>query len=501
MIMDFLDYLKELLSKKIILNPNLLHTDKKKEEEAFWSKQSKALRHKHNLDRNRESIRQLRNAMVRFFGAGRTARICSHYHLDLDRLEKRGAAIKERHIAKILTGASDIYIQDLEELLEEIKDPAREIVRHLDLSDLRRLRNELFSIHSVQDLNPLQLKRLIGILLPSQSYPLYTHREILPNPTQLLAYLFHDRLLMDMERLELNNEASTLTNFEAYAELLCKSLAYREMEKGTLIPAPTLSGGESGYYYVASAIVTGKGMVAYGLLPVTRSMDNLDPILLFRGSLFIPSGLDAISSYITDLEKELGRSAYRSGKKGLEAFLHMVEGQQVVAMGHSLGGTLAQWFTSEYGDSVKELITFNAPGLPKEIVQKFAKMAFHLKQELAIKVYRVKGDFIHRAGDRHLGQGCGNGRVRIHLTEFYTEQRQRKWRPHKSRGLQKGKQGVKSRVVAEALLDLELSNHHRYLIERCRKYVGGYFLYYVLKTMRFLSRSLWSRSRWSGSSR
>lgn len=436
---------------------------------------------------NRQQVREFRTLMEEAIGPRRLTRICRKYRMDFNRMVRLGLPLTERHFAQLMAGLSDVLVEDVEELFNALKH-----INENASDEWRALATAVEGADNVTQLGIAQFQQLVAWLSPIGKAALKTTKEIDSEPTRRTALLFHDGLLMDVERLVLNQEAESLHSRHAYYELLCKGFAYREMVLGTLIPMAMSSGRGIAYYKVTTAIITGEGMVAYGLMPATDSMaQELDPILLFRGSSFRPSGLDALSTYITDLELELGRSAYHSGHDNLAALLEQLKGRSVLAMGHSLGGSLAQWFTAEYPEYVKELISFNAPGVPKVIAEQFAEKMQSADGTPKVTIYRTDGDLISSTGDKHLGQGCG-ATVAVTLIELDPGKGMRRGR-HRKRHLHRAEHDVGMRHTSGVAVHKALDTGKRHPLEQLRRYGGAFFALYLFKGMRFLSRRILRR--------
>jgi hypothetical protein len=168
------------------------------------------------------------------------------------------------------------------------------------------------------------------------------------------------------------------------------------MEVGTLISAPNHPTGRAQFYYVSAKLVTGKGMVSYTLHPASRDT-NLEPLRLFRGTSARSSEIDAISTLVTDFEKELGRTAFESGEQ-YEEILRENGLQAPVEIGHSLGSTLVQYRLAAL-DHIRKAYLFCGPGVPMKEVEKFNKK--NLPVQLMIR--HSDKDQLSNLGDAHIG--------------------------------------------------------------------------------------------------
>jgi len=317
-------------------------------------------------------------------------------------------------------------------------------------------------------------------------------REIRGLPTEFHARLVHDDALEADERRALMDEIRPLKDLYAFCEILVKALVNRELPQGLYIPVPQGLSKEPLYYRIAEQFISGGGLVAYGLVPATRSSwKKLDPIILFRGSLFYPAGLDAMSSYVTDMESWLGYSGYQSGKDSMARFMEALpEGKGVIVTGHSLGAAQAQWFTIDHAPKIKELITFNGPGLPKTAVKQFNEKLKRQRVPLKISLFRTSKDIIDLVGDHHLGWGLqDNRRVEVSMKKFIPQEGA-SFHPHQSRFLGRDATTYSIEEIKKEALEKLLDNRGRSSLEIVRKTFGGYVAAPVLWTTRAVARTL-----------
>lgn len=239
-------------------------------------------------------------------------------------------------------------------------------------------------------------------------------------PKNIQATFKHSHSLQTFERHCLYEMIKKCKSVEAFLEILTKSLIYREMETGTIIPAPRYDDPEKlEFYKVEKTIVTAKGFTAALLVPVMQ--DSKSPkILTISGSNFHPTGVDTLSSIIEDMKWTLGEGAYISAEKEIKALMKQTEDGSLIVTGHSLGGTLAQYITGLFPEKVQRLITYNAPGVNSWINHVFNTKAQKLDHNIKIDIYQTAWDVVHEAEYPHLGYDLGynHKKVKLSLTRF-----------------------------------------------------------------------------------
>jgi len=313
-------------------------------------------------EENRRTVSCFKKYLTDVLGESRLQRICSRYSV---KLEENGSPLLSRDVAKIVIGAQCVSVADIDDLpsyssvqlakkVEELRDPF---------------------------LGQLQVKEII--------------KPISGRPTDWLSCYFYDPFLADRERLQICKE-NPRDNQETFVHNLSARVIKREMDVGTLIPAPNHPSGKPQFYYVSAKLVTGEGMVSYILHPAT-SDTNLEPLRLFRGTSARSGEIDAISTVITDFERHLGKEAFESGEQ-YEAILQEKGMQPAVEIGHSLGSTIVQYRLA-HKDHIQKAYLFCGPGLPMREVRKFNEK--NLPIQLFIR--HSHRDILSNLGDAHLG--------------------------------------------------------------------------------------------------
>lgn len=94
------------------------------------------------------------------------------------------------------------------------------------------------------------------------------------------------------------------------------------------------------------------------------------PVVAFRGT--VPT---KIPTLIADLDPgSIGGFQFKANIDSIKAVMQKTSAHgQLVATGHSLGGALAQLAASTFPDMVQSIVTFQAPGVDRSVVEKLEK--------------------------------------------------------------------------------------------------------------------------------
>jgi hypothetical protein len=120
------------------------------------------------------------------------------------------------------------------------------------------------------------------------------------------------------------------------------------------------------------------------------------PIVAFRGTR--PSKIQTV---IADLDPTgIGMYQFNPNRALIDAQMAMAATHgQVISSGHSLGGALAQIAAATFPDRVQRIVTFQAPGVSREMVAQLEKYnAEHPDQAIESSHHRVKGDLVPLGG-------------------------------------------------------------------------------------------------------
>jgi len=418
-------------------------------------------------EENIRAISCFKKYLVDTLGKERLQRICSRYTMDLDAMEKKGSPLLSRDMAKIVVGAKNVSVEDINEhILRNQADP-----RFMGKNSFIQL--DAATLSEVQS------------LLAKRFDDLWTVSPILSpmsgRPTEWFSRIFFDPFLADRERLQLMEEHPT-DSYETFVHNMTARVIKREMNVGTLVPAPTHPDGRKQFYYVSAKIVTGKGMVSYILHPATADT-NLEAIRLFRGTSPRNSDVDAISTMITDLEKDLGRSAYESGAP-YEPIIQQKLGLPPLEGGHSMGSTLVQYRLANM-DHIRKAFLYCGPGLPEKEVDKFnaKNPAVHLVIRTTSK------DLWNTMGDAHLGYQAPEN-VHVDFRKYYPPFKPHGDNPHVTVwGKEKYYYGIEGGMASE-FRDIEL--HSKLRPKELIRSLLGPLIAKILKLFRSFIRTLFS---------
>jgi len=120
------------------------------------------------------------------------------------------------------------------------------------------------------------------------------------------------------------------------------------------------------------------------------------PIVAFRGTR--PSKIQTV---IADLDPTgIGMYQFNPNRALIDAQMAAAASHgQVVSSGHSLGGALAQIAAATFPDRVQRIVTFQSPGISKDLVAQLEKYnTEHPDHEIESSHHRVKGDLVPLGG-------------------------------------------------------------------------------------------------------
>ena len=382
-------------------------------------------------------------------GQNRFERICRRYALNFEKPE-----LYSREIAKVVIGAKDVRVEDVCEV---------ESMDALSAEDLAEIYRDLRG--AFDD---------CGYRVPE------IDRKITGAATEFFARLLFDPFVADRERLALCEEHPQ-DSFSVFIHNMASRVIKREMEVGTLIPAPNDAQGRPRFYYLSGKLVTGKGMVSYLFHPATRDTD-LPPLRFFRGSAFRSGEIDGISTLITDLEKDLGRTAYESGIP-YEPWIQKLLPPVATEVGHSLGSTIVQYRLANM-DHIRKAYLFNGPGLPSGETVKFNQRMGTADHQVELVIRQSTHDKAAALGQLHLGYKAPKN-VDIDFMKYHVQKTA--IHPHvavwgRETDAQYGIEGM-----TQEQIDLEC-NHEKNTLEKIRYWIGWIFSL-IFRIFRDLFRS------------
>jgi hypothetical protein len=136
---------------------------------------------------------------------------------------------------------------------------------------------------------------------------------------------------------------------------------------------------------------TGQAGLQLWILPVLPGA-TVTPVIAFRGTA---TGKDLAE----DLNGAgVGMGQFTMNQAVIQAAVRKVaRGRGAVATGHSLGGALAQIAACFYPDAIVSVVTFQAPGIPREVLDRLRTVPPDAQP--TARHHRVAGDLVDDAGE------------------------------------------------------------------------------------------------------
>ncbi|HEY2811620.1 MAG TPA: hypothetical protein VGJ00_09565 [Rhabdochlamydiaceae bacterium] len=318
--------------------------------------------------------------------------ICRRYKINPERMQALGKPLLSAYVELFSIGASQIFTRDIKRMLPE-GSKIKQITR-------KTLCEKFY-----------QAQPFCNIL-----GPYLNPTDISGPPTVFKAWFMHDLILMDREKQILFSDIQNLS-FSAFLERFCKVIVNRELVEKQIIPVPGVN-GQLDFYRVYKKICTGSGLVAYALKPAAAD-SALNPLLIFRPTQMAPSQEDAFPSYLNDLEPTIGLSGYLGAKASLEQLINdssfVKPGEMIHIAGYSLGGAHAQLFLADYFPKVSSAYFFSNPSVDRQTAERFAAgiQASNRQEPLNLYIFRTYKDFVHCAGEMHVGCNVTHPSVNI----------------------------------------------------------------------------------------
>jgi pimeloyl-ACP methyl ester carboxylesterase len=230
------------------------------------------------------------------------------------------------------------------------------------------------------------------------------------------ALLVYDQEEEKIDRHAILRNMADCFSFVRYVEWLAKALVYKRPPVNSVIPNHTF------LYYVRRIFCSpDKGLIGYLLEPVLGKSDA-PAILAFKGSDFHPTGTAPISCMLSDIELNIGLSAFKSLEMDLAGMESPAAGQRkMVVCGHSLGGVAAQRFCAKFPGLVGELFLFNSPGIvavkpqDKESGELFIRAT--TKHAFSVEIFVTDGDIVDRVSGLPLT--TENTKVNVYSLGFW----------------------------------------------------------------------------------
>lgn len=146
--------------------------------------------------------------------------------------------------------------------------------------------------------------------------------------------------------------------------------------------------------YKAMPIIRGKREFVMRTFVPTKA--GKDPIVSFRGT--VPSKVDTL---IADLDPSgIGMYQFNPNRDIIAGQMQAAAAHgKIISSGHSLGGALAQIAAATFPDLCGSIVTFQAPGVQREVAAALAKYNDeHAGEEIMSSHHRVKGDLVPMGG-------------------------------------------------------------------------------------------------------
>lgn len=184
-----------------------------------------------------------------------------------------------------------------------------------------------------------------------------------------------------------------VSEFDAFLEQVAHGIAYHdsltEQDKSLL---------QREGYEAPSNVVSGKnGLQFLAVSSVGRNREP-PPILAFRGSEN-PISSDGRKDWKSNFNfHQVGWEQYSENSELIKKTVTEL-GKGMIVTGHSLGGALAQMTACHYPESVSRIVTFQAPGINREYVQKLKDYNAKADSRIDSMHYRVAGDVVPTAGE------------------------------------------------------------------------------------------------------
>lgn len=402
--------------------------------------------------------------------------VCQRYRnrINFSRLEASGRPLLPQHIELFSTGSSQVFTWDFKDHAGKGHSSRKRNIKSFSRQELTEKMKWLHPFPVIgSDRPPSKLRETWSSLLPS---------------------LIHDKLAMDKKKQLLFSDAAHLS-FPSWLERMCKRLVNLELMPKQLIPVPGVD-GKIDYYKVYRKVATGDGLVAYALRPAAGN-STLKPLVVFRPTQWSFSNEDAFESYYNDAQPHIGEMGWKAAAetfKELMADPHFRRPHEKISIaGYSLGGAHAQYFLEAHVDHVSNAVFYADPSVDDSTAEQFAlKMNDtdrpRRSEPLNIQIYRVKGDFCHYMGGKHVGWGVNCRDVNIQLVEIDHNNEQAsalKLHSHHMFDAHHFPYKMQSCEDGQKLFD-HLDNSKRgidvYWYERMRRFWGGaaYFSFYSI---------------------
>ncbi|HWU87643.1 MAG TPA: hypothetical protein VN253_10235 [Kofleriaceae bacterium] len=187
-------------------------------------------------------------------------------------------------------------------------------------------------------------------------------------------------------------EATPQVDSNAVSDVFVEQVAHGMAYKDALDDADEKYLAENGY----SANPALRGANEFFMRTFTPTRAGKPPIVAFRGT--VPTKVDTL---VADVDPSgIGMYQFNPNKQQIERQMQaMASHGKVISAGHSLGGALAQIAAATFPGLVDRIVTFQAPGVSREMVQKLVQYnEQHPDQAIESSHHRVKNDLVPMGG-------------------------------------------------------------------------------------------------------
>lgn len=332
------------------------------------------------------------------FGRKRFERIAQRSGVDLTHRMSNNLSIRE--IELLLINAVEVYENDLQELLEQIKSNS-EIVGFLNEEESRSLRAQFRDVHVLDDCSNDHFEALFSLLTPFKSISNLFSRT-LPGMVVDVAFTGISSALLKTrvdiyEKMELEPLA-----YEKWMMLMAKKLIYYEL------PEKVVFRNGYGGFCTVHAKVAEAGACKFFLKQLGQSQKEHNNTVAYRGT-----SLD-VHTFVEDFRAEFGSQGPKATyEKTLELVSDPVKGfvktkeEKLDAIGTSLGGCQVMRDAILLKQKYAKIVSLVGPGLDKISAQLYAKRVNADEEGTpAIEHWWEADDVAQYFGSAHLGFEC-----------------------------------------------------------------------------------------------
>ncbi len=379
---------------------------------------------------NRKTWAVFKRAVEKAFTVKRINWICGRYGFNWENMVGSGLPLERRYVEYFGVGAETSSSYNLLEILRQ-----NSWIPWLKKSLSSRSVDEIYRLHQAS----VKCRYLGTSKDPSRvsGAPSLSHENFAPD------YFVMDRQRCNLFRgiADLVSKDPKIPRLHPYYSRLCMGIiSLLETEKKIrdrelVIPAPGPRDGELDYYKIYDIVSFG-GMTAVALVPISDE-STLKPIVAFRCTKQTLGQAEAIPSMLNDVELNIGESGYKAGKEALAKLVNdpkFTRGGKFNVLCYSLGGAHATYFMRDHWKNVADFVGFNFVGSEEVVVDSIARQINELpKTELPPSFYLYRnicdqkgalGDWVNKAGQKHVGCGVKHPNSRIQLVEWIVDDRE-----------------------------------------------------------------------------